>query len=92
MFGMTQEELASELGVEPLHISNIERGKKGISLDMLLLMCKCFDVGVGDLLPIGEHEDNELKTKWISEILETLDALELSQVGLIKTMVCSLRK
>ena len=92
MYGMTQEELASAVGVEPLHISNIERGKKGISLDMMLLICKCFDIGLDDLLPTGEHEGTEMKAKWISEINETLDRLEYSKVGLIKTMVCSLDK
>ena len=93
MFGMTQEELASELGVEPLHISNIERGKKGISLDILLLMCKCFNVSMSDLLPLGEQEeDKELKTKMIDEIMEALHALEISQVGLLRAMICALTK
>ena len=90
IFGMTQEEFASELGVEPLHISNIERGKKGISLDMLLLICKRFDVSMADLMPI-ENEGAELKAKWIAEILATLKELEPSQVGMVKTMVCALR-
>jgi transcriptional regulator with XRE-family HTH domain len=90
VFGMTQEEFASELGVEALHISNIERGKKGISLEMLLLICKRFNVSMSDLMPVT-HEGAELKAKWIAEILETLEVLEPSQVGIVKTMVCALR-
>ena len=39
-----------------------------------------------------KHKDSELKAKWINETRETLETLEPSQVGLIKTMVCSLRK
>lgn len=90
-YGMTQEEFAAELGVESLHISNIERGKKGASLELLLNICKRFNVSMSSLMPVEDQQSVGLKAKWIDEIVETLEALELSQIGLIKTMICSLK-
>jgi transcriptional regulator with XRE-family HTH domain len=88
---MTQAEFAAEIGVEPLHISNIERGKKGISFGKLERICKQFSINMVDLIPINDFEDADLKYDLIDEIVETLELLDLSQVRLIKTMVCSLQ-
>jgi putative transcriptional regulator len=89
VYGLTQEEFAAELGVEAAHISNIERGRKGVSLDLMLLICKRFDITMADLIPVG-NEAEGVKAKWIAEIIEALKDLEPSQVGIIKTMVCAL--
>ena len=92
LYGMTQEEFALELGVESLHISNLERGKKGVSFDMLAQICKRFDIGIAELFPDFESESADLKKRWIAEILKTLEDLDTSQVGMVKTMVCSLKR
>jgi len=89
---MTQEELAQEIGVEPLHISCVERGSKGLRLSKLELLCKCFNITMADLLPVDTQEDPEEKIMWIDEIVDTLETLEPSQVGMLKTMVRSLRR
>ena len=90
LYGMTQDEFAGALGVESLHISNVERGKKGVSLSMLVLICERFNISMEDLVPV-KRENMEMKKRWIDEIVTTLEALEASQVGMLKTMICGLK-
>ncbi|MCL2337290.1 MAG: helix-turn-helix domain-containing protein [Firmicutes bacterium] len=87
---MTQGELAAKIGVEPLHITNIENGKKGISLDKLILICKCLHVSLAEVLPIEGQDDFELRQRWTEEIVSAIDGLDIAQLGTVKTMVCSL--
>lgn len=89
---MTQEELATEIGVEPLHISCVERGRKRLGLDKLVLVCKRFNITMADLIPIEQQYESDRKEKWIGEVVDTLLSLDASQVGVVRTMVCSLRK
>jgi len=88
---MTQAEFAAEIGVEPLHISNVERGKKTLSQRKLERVCKRFSISLAELISTDNLEDIDLKFDLIGEITETLELLDLPQVRLIKTMVCSLR-
>jgi transcriptional regulator with XRE-family HTH domain len=88
---MTQEELAAEIGVESLHISCVERGSRGLGLDKLELLCKRFNVTMADLMPVERQEESDMKEVWIGEIIDTLRVLDATQVGIVRTMVCSLR-
>jgi len=88
--GMTQEKFATEIGVEPQHISAVERGIKGISIDKLKEIRRKFHISMDDLLPIGEFDDS-LKEKWIGEITDYLREMDAIQVGLLKRMIGSMR-
>ena len=59
-FGMTQQAFADMIGVEALHISNVERGKKGLSLDVMVSVCSLFNISMADLLPIGSQRSELL--------------------------------
>ena len=87
MKSLTQKELAAEIGVAASFIANIEQGQKGISLDKLVDICKCFNIELSDLLPIETHSDMEIKEKMIGEITNSLRVLETTQIRLLKTMV-----
>lgn len=87
---MTQEDLASILEVEPEHIANIEIGRRGISLQKLILMCKYFNVNLSDMIPIEQQDDSKLRSEWVNEIIKALDKLDTEQIGMIKTMITSL--
>lgn len=89
---MTQAELAAIIGVESVHIANIERGRKGISLDKLVLICKRFNISLSDMLPIDTRDDSALRGKWIEEIVVAANDLDTSQLGLVRKMVCSLQE
>ena len=90
MYGSTQSELAAEIGVETLHIANIENGRKGVSLDKLVLICRHFRINLSDVLPIEKQDDIELRNQWKNEIVNALDNLDTNQLGIVKKMVCSL--
>jgi len=87
--GMTQEEFASEIGVAALHISCIERGTKGISLEKLIEVCKKLQISMDDLVPVVEFDDS-LKEKWIGEIVECLRGMSTVQIGILKRMISSM--
>jgi transcriptional regulator with XRE-family HTH domain len=88
--GMTQEEFAAEIGVEPQHISRIERGSKGISLDKLELICRKFNLTMSELMPTEESDDS-LKEKWIGEISAYLMKMDTVQVGILRRMIGSMK-
>jgi transcriptional regulator with XRE-family HTH domain len=91
LHGMTQKDLAEKVGVKPLHIMNIENGKKGVSHKRLLQICDCFHITLAELLPAEEHDDFELRQRWRDEIVSAIDELDTARLGIVKTMVCSLQ-
>lgn len=48
--GWTLEKLAREAGIHMAHLSNIERGKCGVTLEMLGRIADALTVAVGELL------------------------------------------
>ncbi|MCL2049563.1 MAG: helix-turn-helix transcriptional regulator [Defluviitaleaceae bacterium] len=82
---MTQEEFALEIGVEAQHISAIERGTRGISLEKLVELCRKYNLKMDDLLSI-EASDCSLKEKWIEDILGYLRGMDVVQVGVLRRM------
>lgn len=50
---LTQKELASELGVTPLYIAEIEQGRRGISVEKLIDICKRFNISTSDILTMS---------------------------------------
>ena len=88
---LTQEELAEKVGVAPTHITNIERGNKGVSLEVLLLICEKLEIGLPDILPEDRLDGSELREKLISEVVGTMNGLDMDQLGIVKMMVCALR-
>jgi transcriptional regulator with XRE-family HTH domain len=87
---MTQDELAAEIGVESLHISCVERGKRSLSIEKLERVCKHFGISMSELMPVEHDADLALKEAWIKEIGETLKRLDMSQVGMVRMMLGAL--
>ena len=48
--GLTQEELAEQLNIGPVHVYNIESRRKGCSIDLLLEIAEVLDVSTDYLL------------------------------------------
>ena len=87
---MTQEEFASEIGVEAQHVSAVECGVKKFSVEKLMVIRQKFQLSIDELLPAGEP-DEELKEKWINEINGHLRAMDTVQVGIWKRMIATRR-
>jgi len=88
----TQEELADQVGISPTHITNIEKGRKGVSLEVLRLICKKLDVSVTDVLPYEYgREDLHLREKLIAETISVMNELDTEKLGVVRTMIGALR-
>lgn len=71
--GMTQEQLAEALNISTVHMTKIENGSRGCSLDILISIAMFFDASL-DYLVLGRVRENELRKQLDSTILalETL--------------------
>lgn len=49
-FGYSQAELAEKLGVSTIHLSHIETGKVGMSIEILISICNYLSVTPNDVL------------------------------------------
>jgi len=54
--GLTQEELSSKARVDRSYISQLERGLKSPTLDMLLRLCKAMGVSASEIVARVEKE------------------------------------
>jgi len=88
---VTQMELADKLGVAPRYIGNLEQGHRKPSLDMLVEICKWFGIELSDILPLEAERNLCPKEQMIYEISAKCRTLEVEQIGIVKTMVCSLK-
>lgn len=70
----TQEELSELLSITPNHLSAIERGVSGVTLEMLEKLCRLFNVSADTIL-FGETERNDIPI----ELAEALAGLGHAQ-------------
>ena len=75
--GFTQEQLADILNVSVSHLGNLELGKRGISIDLLMDMSNVLSVSI-DFLLCGAasppYQINHLLTQ-LTELLTQVEAL-----------------
>lgn len=57
--GLTQDQLAEQVGLSPKYISGIERGVENPTMDILLRVAKMLGVETYDLFLFGETEESE---------------------------------
>ena len=76
--GMTQEELAEQLNIGPVHVYNIENGRKGCSIDLLLEFAELFEVSTDYLLTGRGNMNAEIR----EHLQGAIDELEVLLLGL----------
>lgn len=66
---MSQEELASKLGISRSYFSKIENGQRGLSIEIMQKLCKVFNISMDEFLKTIEEKDNylEVETKKFSK-------------------------
>ena len=72
--GMTQEELAEQLNIGPVHVYNIESGRKGCSIDLLLEFAELFEVST-DYLLTGKGNMNAEIREHLQGAIDELEGL-----------------
>ena len=71
--GMTQEQLATKLGIGERHLRRIETGEKGSSVDILVEISALFSVSL-DYIIVGKQPQDDLKQR-LHIILQDLSSL-----------------
>lgn len=72
---MTQEQLAEKLNISDSMISKIERGAKGVSIDLAIEICAIFNVSL-DYLILGKAinvDDVRVQLRNIARSIEELE-------------------
>ncbi len=72
--GLTQEELAEQLNIGPVHAYNIESGRKGCSIDLLLEFAELFEVST-DYLLTGRRNDNAKIREYLQGAIDDLEEI-----------------
>lgn len=72
--GLTQEELAEKLNVATSTLGNIERGTKGISIDLAVEICAVLDISLNYLI-LGESEKSMTTNEIIYRVISLLTKL-----------------
>ena len=74
--GLTQEKFAEELNVSTIHISKVEQGKGGASIELLVdIACK-YSVSLDYLIMGKENHNTETVKATLKSVIEELTKLE----------------
>ena len=71
--GLSQEQVAEQIGISVTHMSHIETGNTKLSLQVLVDIAKILNVQTDDLL-FDSKNDKTIAIQEIAESLETCDA------------------
>lgn len=74
--GMTKYRLAKELGVPPQRIGDIIAGKRGITADTDLRLCRFFGMTDGWWLRLQAKYDTEMARDALADVLNKIHPLE----------------
>lgn len=76
--GLTQDQLAEQVGLSSKYISGIERGVENPTMDILIRVAKVLGIEPYDLFLFGESEDSEKALrKGIKKMLREADREKL---------------
>ncbi|MBD5153855.1 MAG: helix-turn-helix transcriptional regulator [Oscillibacter sp.] len=65
--GYTQEQLSEILNITPNHLSAIERGVTGATLEKIVQLCNLFDVSA-DYLLFGKSHQNDIEKSLVTQL------------------------
>jgi len=78
--GLSQEELAELIGIEPQHMSRIETGGSAPTVERMEKLCAVFGIELRVLFDFGHLADREPQLESIEKMLKDLDENDLKVV------------
>lgn len=78
--GLSQEELAEAIGIEPQHMSRIEIGGSAPTVERMEILCSVLDVELRSLFDFGHLDSREAQLESVEEMLKSLDGSDLKVV------------
>jgi transcriptional regulator with XRE-family HTH domain len=79
--GYTQAQLAEHAGVQPGHISRVETGRRGLSIEVISNIAQGLGVELHELFRLQERDD--LKTRALDRLLYFGSHLSTAEVDLV---------
>lgn len=73
--GLTQEQLATMLNISTHHLGNIEAGRRGISIELLVELSSSLDVSL-DILIVGTARPSSMVKELLKEMQVLLSRLQ----------------
>ena len=58
--GLAQEKFANDAEIDRRYMSDIENGKRNISIDVIERLAKCLGISVSELFSVAENIDSQL--------------------------------
>lgn len=83
--GLSQEQLAEQIGISVTHMSHIETGNTKLSLPVLVDLAKCLEVSTDDIL----FDSTPDKSSYLNELSNILDSCSAKEVQIITDIVKS---
>lgn len=81
--GLTQEELAERIGINPKYLSSIERGKENPTLQTLIKTSEALDVDFSEMFNLLQSEDQIATKDYIISMIEQADEDQLRTIFII---------
>ena len=75
--GLTQEELAERMGINPKYLSSIERGKENPTLQTLIKASESLEIDFSEMLSILEAEDPVKSRELLHFMIDQADEEQL---------------
>ena len=86
--GLTQEQLAEQLDISTTHMSAIERGVSGVTVEKLVQIINCLDCTADDLFCDVIHTGYRNKSSRLYDLIADLPAKEQQKIfNVVETMV-----
>ncbi len=86
--GLTQEQLAEQLDISTTHMSAIERGVSGVTVEKLVQIINCLDCTADDLFCDVIHTGYRNKSSRLHDLIAALPAKEQQKIfDVVETMV-----
>ena len=85
---MTQEQLAEKMDISTTHMSAIERGVSGVTVEKLVQIINCLDCTADDLFCDVIHTGYRNKSSRLYDLIADLPAKEQQKIfNVVETMV-----
>lgn len=78
--GLSQEELAEQIGIEPQHMSRIETGGSAPTVERMEKLCAVLGIELRSLFDFGHLDSRDAQLEGIEEMLKSLDENDLKVI------------
>ncbi|MDR1361048.1 MAG: HigA family addiction module antidote protein [Rickettsiales bacterium] len=78
-FGLSYNELAKAIGVQPNRINDIANGNRGITMDTDLRLCKYFGIADGSFLRVQEQIERAAVKQALANKLNKITSIKKSK-------------